>query len=153
MDHARPRYRHLFDIVSPDEAVVPMAVAEILIELVDAVFGQVIAPCMTGRVGRLDHRAVRQQQGDAALQPQGKTEIAPARHDDGAPAGRGCGQDRGVDRGAVDRPPVAARAMIAHVELARGMGGERQAGEAAGDQAQRDVAASHRHHAQLPAGR
>ena len=97
--------------------------------------------------------AFAQQQRHPAFEAQGEAEIAAARQQDGAAAGGRGGEDRGVDRVAVDRPAIAARAMVAHVEAARGMGWERQGGEAPGDQAQRHVAAAHRHRPQLPAGR
>ena len=57
MDHAGAKNRDIDQILAPDQAVVPMAMAEILIKLLDPCFGQVIVPGMPRRIGRLDHRA------------------------------------------------------------------------------------------------
>ena len=87
MDHAGAQDRHFLHILAPDQAVVPMAVAEILIELVDPRFGQVVAARMAGGIGGLDHRALAQQQRHPAFEAQGEAEIAAARQQDGAAAG------------------------------------------------------------------
>src|SRR3546814_16528758 len=77
--------------------------------------GQVILPRMPGRVCGFEHRALRDQQRDVALQPDREGKIAARRDDDGAAAGARCGHDRLVDRVRIEGAAVALRAIVAPI--------------------------------------
>ena len=139
MDQAGAGDRDILDVLAPDQAVAPMAVAEILIELFAIVFGQVVA----GAGRRLDHGALGQHDRDAAAQADRIAAIAAGGDGDGAalrPGGGG--RDGGVDRGRIERRAVALRAMVADVDHRSGMGGE---GEEEGPHPEGGGAAGDRH--------
>src|SRR5204863_57707 len=147
----------------PDQTVVPVAVAEVLVGVAGPALGGVVAATPTG-VRREEHGALVEVEADVALEPDRMTGVGATRDDDGAPTGRRGGVDGVIDRIAVDRRAVALGAEVAHIEPAthrrRGDGrrGARRtgvssarcarAGDAGEEQRKRETsraASSHRH--------
>ena len=117
VDAAGPRDGDVLEVLAPDQAVVPVAVAEVLIRVARSRLGGVVA-ASTARVGGEQHRALVEVEADVAPEADRVAGVGAAGDDDGAAAGGGGGSDRAVDRVAVDRHAVALGAEVAHVETA-----------------------------------
>ena len=111
---------------APDEAVVVVAVAEILVHVPLVGLGHVEpAAALCGRVGRNDGRPGIQVQRDIVLEADGIAQVIAGREHD-CSAARGAGRFNGlVDGWRVERFAVARGAKRSHIEGAgdRGVGG------------------------------
>ena len=89
MDQTRPDDRHVFEVFAPEKAVVPVAVAEILVRVRRVGFGGIVLARVHQRVRRQDRRARLELDRDAALQVDGKTAVRPGGHPHGSTARAG----------------------------------------------------------------
>ena len=99
---------------APDQGILPVAVAEILVHVPLVGLCDVIA--LLGRgLGRLDDGALVQAKGDVVLEADGIAAVDAGGEIDHPAALGGSGVDGGVDGGRVDMDAVADRAEITHV--------------------------------------
>ena len=108
--------RNVLDIHPPDQTVLPVAVAEVLIEVGGIRLGCVVSSAVNRRVAGNEHRAWRELQRDVASETDGEREVTAGgkRHD--ATAGGGCGIDCGIDGDGVCGSAVSFGAVRTHVE-------------------------------------
>src|SRR5438270_557412 len=101
-DKTRPKDRNILEAFPPDEAVVPMVVAEVLISIPCSLWlGGVIAgagrdTAFRHRSGK-DGRALFQINCHIALKPDGITRERPGRHTDRTATGTICRLNRAID--------------------------------------------------------
>jgi len=111
----------IVDVFAPDEAVVPVAVAEVLISIPGIGLGGIVAAgAGSWGIGGEDGRARTEKKIHVAAQVDGETEIRTARKDDRASAGSRRGVNRPVNGGSVGRFTVAFGSEGFHVELSGG---------------------------------
>ncbi|KAG5729538.1 hypothetical protein E4T56_gene9121, partial [Termitomyces sp. T112] len=112
LDTARPGDGNVMLADGPDQAVAPMAVAEILIELRPIVLGRIIGAAVLRGVRRLDHRPLAEMQPDAREQADREAEEAPGGqlHHPAATLMRG--GDCGIDRAMGKAAPIGKSAQI-----------------------------------------
>src|SRR5581483_6902884 len=107
-DQSRAEDRYIFEILSPNQAVVPMIVAVILIALPPVIrLSRIISAgtdtsARRGRIGRYDFGAGIEQQADVALEMDGIRKVARSGKMHGTTARRRSRIDRLVYGGSVD---------------------------------------------------
>ena len=141
-DQAGSGDAEVVDVLAPEQGVVPVVVAVILVSvpcglgLGGVVDSAVIAGLFAGErgVGGDDCAALQQKQMNVALEMNGETEVASGGEDGDSATGRGGRFDRVIDGFGVEGLAVAGRAVFANVEVAcrrsrrilRGCGCERE---------------------------
>ena len=120
-DQAGTENRDVVEILAPDQAVVPVAVTEVLIGVEGVRLGLVIAIGGSGRqwVGRDQSCALVQIEADVTAQMHRMGQIVAGRKMDAAAPGRRRGIDRTIDRDGIERLTVADGAIVPDVEAAR----------------------------------
>src|SRR6185503_3723390 len=112
------KYRDVFQVLTPDQAVVPVAVAEVLILIPLVWLGRIIFAVAITRIGGKDRRALIEIECDVAFQTNREGAIRARGKEDGAAARSRCRIDGFVDGGAVERLSIAFGAELSHLKCA-----------------------------------
>src|SRR5205814_6734117 len=101
-DEAGAEYRDVLDTIAPDEAVVPVAVAEVLILVPLVRLRQIVLAVAVARVCGEYGRALVEVERDVALEPNREGAVRARGEAHGAAARVGGGVNRAVDGGRVE---------------------------------------------------
>ena len=112
------KYGDVFQVLAPDQAVVPVAVTEVLILIPLVWFGRIVFAVAIARIGGENRRALIEIKSDIAFQTDRKRAIGARSKKDGATARRRCRVDGFVYSGAVESFSIALSAELSHVKRA-----------------------------------
>jgi len=117
VDHTRTQNGNILQVLAPDQAVMPVAVAEILVAILVAPgiwFGGIVSgvPC---RLCGHDYGSLTQVKCDIAFEMYGIAQVLACREVDGSASAGSRRIDRPVDRGSIERSTVARCPVFGNV--------------------------------------
>ena len=120
---ARAENGNILQTLAPQQTVVPMIVAIILIRIPSRVgLGEIIAAgAGFRRIGGDDHSILIEVESDVALEVNGVTQIGARGETHGTSAGKSRSLDRAIDRGSVDSLAIAHRPETSYIKNARAL--------------------------------